>query len=138
MSMLLAGIMGSDEVLRIRQPEGEWYRGDWVYNEEPDQEEVRCSVQELSRITVGKRGSSKLLKELEGDRTVAMIKILAPRNTFKEADELLGTPADIIVWEGRSYEVAVANHWKSAQALSHDEVYAKRIDHDIDRHSFRG
>ena len=74
MSMLQAGILGQHEVKRIRQPEGKWYRGNWIYNEAPEEEIIKCSAQEMSKVT------------------------------------------------------------RSAQALSHDEVYAKRIDYDINRH----
>lgn len=135
MSMLQVGILGQHEVKRIRQPEeGKWYRGDWIYNEAPLEEIIKCSVQEMSKVTAGKKGSNKLLKELEGDRSTTMIKIYAPLNSFQEADDVLGISSDIIEWNGRKYEVSVTNHWHSAQALSHDEVYAKRIDYDVNRH----
>ena len=134
MSMQQVGILGQHEVKRIRQSEGKFYRGDWIYNESPDEEIIKCSVQELSKVTMGKKVSTKLLKELEGDRTTSMIKLYAPLHTFQEADDTLGISADIIEWRGRLHEVSAVNHWQSAQALSHDEVYAQRIDDDINRH----
>lgn len=138
-AMLSNGILGQHEVIRIRQPEGDWYRGDWVIDPEKVEEElIKCSVQELSRVSIGRRGSNKLHKELEGDRATVMIKLYAPPGTFQEADDEIRQPADNIEWRGRLYEISAVNHWISAQALSHDEVYAKRIDHDINRHSSGG
>ncbi len=53
MSMLQSGIMGQHEIKRIRQSEGKWYRGDWIYNEAPEEEIIKCSCQEMSKVTLG-------------------------------------------------------------------------------------
>lgn len=133
--MLQLQIAKSHKVKRIRPPEGKWYRGEWIYNEAEDDLIVECNVQEMSKVTMGKKISNKLLKELEGDRSTTIIKLYAPVHTFREADDTLGIASDKIEWKGRFYEIAAINHWESAQALSHDEVYAKRIDNDVNRHN---
>jgi len=127
-----------EEVTRLRKPEGRIVRGRLVVDQtQIDEEVVLASVQRLSRISVGRRGSNKLLKELWGDRTTEMIKLYAPIDTFREADDNIRQLADLMTWEGKTYQVSVVNHWKSLQALDHDEVYAMRVDNDIDRHSAR-
>lgn len=123
-------------IKRIRKAGAKFYRGRWVTDPtETQEEEIYASVQELSRVSIGRRGSNKLLKELEGDRATKMIKMYAPFQSFQEADDDLRIQADLIVWEGRTYQVSAVNHWRSAQALDHDEVYAKRMDNDVSRHN---
>lgn len=126
---------GNEKITRIRKPEGKLHRGRWVIDQtKVDKEVFTVSVQRLSRISVGRRGSNKLLKELDGDRNTEMVKVMAPLDTLREADDNIRQLPDQFEWGGKTYEVAVINHWNSPQLLSHDEVYAKRVDDDIHRH----
>jgi hypothetical protein len=97
---------------------GSYIKGKWVKDPGND-------VTFLGTAQPASGKAMELLKE--GKRSSEAIQVFAPiEMDFTPADSEKQVSGDIIVWEGRCYEVQVARKWKVGLETDHWELVATR------------
>ena len=97
---------------------GYWEKGQWKKGEPVDKDFMGTAQPASGRVM-------ELLPE--GKRNTETITVFAPANMqFTTADPEKQVSGDIIIWEGRCYEVLAAKPWK-AGLIPHWELLASRV-----------
>lgn len=106
-----------DLIQRTHEP-GQYIKGRWVNGAPKEDVPFKGTVQAASGKTM------ELLPE--GKRSSEAIRVIAPINlSFTSAESEKQVIGDIIIWEGRQYEVQVVRPWKNG-LLPHWELVATR------------
>lgn len=114
------GIIRGQTVQRVRRTAGTYVDGLYVDGASSAPTNHQASVQIYDRFS----NDSKVLTE--GDRVQDWIEVYTLPGTFRQHDDFTGLLADLILYNGFTYEVKQVHYWKGA-FLTHDRVWAVRI-----------
>lgn len=62
----------------------------------------------------------------EGERRGENVRIICRIGTLRGADDTSGTLSDLVVWDGKTFEVRTVQTYR--RVIAHDEVRVKRIE----------
>lgn len=115
-------LLQKQKMVQVKRGSGTYEYGKWVYSESYENEFYGTAQPETGRVL-------ELLPE--GKRNRDTITVFAPISMLWTcADTDSGEAGDLILWDGKTYEVEVAHKWKN-NLINHWELLATRVPPEI-------